>query len=418
MRQRIPSLLALLGLVLVPVPGLANDPFLLNDYALSLQAKGDYPKALEKLQEAYRLYPYDETLKKNLAETYTVIGNRQMEQNRFDEAAETFDRARELYPEAARYGTLRGIALYHGKRYDAALYEFERARGIAGDTPDVLYYLGKVRYDTGDLAGALEVWERILERNPDNAKIRELADKVRREQAVEARMEKGYSGKFTISYDAQVKMDLADEILKALEDAYNRVGSDLTHYPTAKVPVLLYTKKDYRSITAGPDWSGGLYDGKIRLPIGGAEQLTPQLREVLFHEYTHVVVREITGGNCPTWLNEGLAELQGRREVNRPLPELGKALKNGGLLPMSTLEGPFMGLSAREAALAYQQSYALVNFLVTQYGWHKVKEMLVALGSGLDTAAAVKRALGDYGLDYPAVIQEWRAYLQKEYGAS
>jgi len=77
-----------------------------------------------------------------------------------------------------------------------------------------------------------------------------------------------------------------------------------------------------------------------------------------------------------------------------------------------------MGLSAREAALAYQQSYALVNFLVTQYGWHKVKEMLVALGSGLDTAAAVKRALGDYGLDYPAVIQEWRAYLQKEYGAS
>ena len=104
-------------------------------------------------------------------------------------------------------------------------------------------------------------------------------------------------------------------MLKALERAYNRVGTDLSYYPSVRVPVILYTKKDYRSLTASPEWSGGLYDGKIRLPIGGAAHMTPMLRGVLFHEYTHVVVRELTKGNCPSWLNEGLAEYSGRRLV-------------------------------------------------------------------------------------------------------
>ena len=32
------------------------------------------------------------------------------------------------------------------------------------------------------------------------------------------------------------------------------------------------------------------------------------LRSLLYHEYTHAVFREQTGGDRPYWLNEGLAE--------------------------------------------------------------------------------------------------------------
>lgn len=407
----------LLSLLSVPVShAIANDPFLLNDYALELLKKGEYEKGLEQLQKAFGMFPYNETLRKNLAEAYTFVGQRRMEKGLFDEAAASFDNARELFPDNARYGILRGIALYSGKHHDAAAYELERARSIGGDSLELLYYLGRVYYDTGNLTGAQEVWDKALTIDPSNRAVRELADKLRRELAVESRMDKGYSSKFVISYDTEVKSDLADGVLSALEDAYNRVGSDFSHFPVSRIPVLLYTKKDYRSVTMSPDWSGGLYDGKIRLPIGGATELSSVLRGVLFHEYTHVVVHEISNGNCPTWLDEGLAEYEGRKEYNPPMAELGRAAKQGNFLAFASLEGSFASLNVREAALAYQQSYAMVNFMISTYGAYKVKDILVNLGTGMPIKVALGKALEDYGLDYDAVVREWQEYMRRDFG--
>jgi tetratricopeptide (TPR) repeat protein len=394
----------------------ANDPFVLNDYALELQTRGDHEKALEQLQKAYSMFPYNETLKRNLAEAYTYAGQTEMGRNEYDVAAASFDKARELFPDVPRYYILRGIALYYGKYYDAAQNELERARGLNGESADLLYYLGRIHYDSGNLAAALEVWDKALVLKPDYRPVKELAEKARREQAVEGQMGKGYSSRFVISYDAEVTSHLASDILDTLEDAYNRVGSDLSHFPSARIPVILYTRKDFRTVTAGPDWSGGLYDGKIRLPIGGADDLSQMLKGVLFHEYTHVIVNELTHGNCPTWLNEGLAELEGRKLMNQPMADLGKAAKKGDFIPFTGLEGAFTPLSTQQAALAYQQSYALVNFMVSSYGWYKVKDILLNLGAGMKIDGAMKKGLADFGLDYAGVVQEWKLYMNREFG--
>jgi tetratricopeptide (TPR) repeat protein len=393
----------------------ASDPVSLNNYALDLLNRGEYDKALEEFQRAYSLNAYDPTVKRNLAEAYAYVGRFQLEKNKYDDAALYFDNAGQLFPDDSRYAVLRGIALYFAKRYDAAAYELERARGLGGDTVEVLYFLGRVRYDTDNLAGALELWDKALELDPANKPVKELADKARRELAVEGRMGKGYSARFNISYDSG-KSDLADSVLETLENAYNRVGSDLDYFPTARVPVILYTQRDYRTVTAGPDWSGGLYDGKIRLPIGGAKELADVMKGVLFHEYTHVVVRELTGGNCPTWLNEGLAELEGRKQYNPPLHEIARAVRNGSLLSLASLEGSYTSFDGKQALLAYEQSYSIVTFMTSTYGWYKVREILVNLGSGMPVAAAVTKELADFGLDYARVEQEWRDYIRRELG--
>ena len=410
------ALIALSISLITPLPTRADDPIIRNDYALDLMNRGEYEKALEQLQKAFSLYPYDETLRKNLAVAYMYVGKHEMEANRYMEAAENFDHARELAPDKALYGVMRGVALYLAKNYDAARFELERARGVGGDTVDILYYLGRVNYDTGELAAAIECWEKALALEPGNKAVREMVEKVRREAAVESRMDKEHSSKFEISHDAEVSSDLADGILDVLESAYNRVGSDLDYFPTARVPVILYTKKDYRSVTESPDWSGGLYDGKIRLPVGGATEITPQLRAILFHEYTHVVVHELTGGNVPTWLNEGLAEYEGRKELNLPMAELGKAAKHGGYLTFPALEGSFGSLNNKQASLAYQQSYSMVNYMIGAYGWYNVREILVNLGQGITIDAAIKKALNGFSLDYPGMVQEWQAYMQKDFG--
>jgi hypothetical protein len=265
------------------------------------------------------------------------------------------------------------------------------------------------------LPSAIEVLDKALEIQPDNHEINALVAKARRELVVEGKMDKGFSSRFVVSYDAGDRSNLADSILDALESAYNRVGSDFNHFPNARIPVLIYTKTDYRSLTNSPDWSGGMYDGKIRLPVGGATEVNNILRSLLFHEYTHVVIQDITSGNCPIWLNEGLAELEGRRDFNHPLKELEKAVRQKTLLPLSLLERSFSSLQAKDASLAYQQSYSFVKYLTSTYGWHKIKDILVNLGAGKETSAAVSTALSDLSVDYNGLYLEWLSSVEKEY---
>ena len=394
----------------------ADEPFDTNNSAVRLLQKGEYEKALALLQKTFSLFPYNDAVRNNLASAYAALAKRQLEEKRFDEAAGNFEQALKLTPDNRDFSILRGIALHAGKHYDEAIIVLDQARHAGGDSPTLLFYLGKAYYDSGNMEGALEAWDKALALEPGNKTLRDMAEKARREYAVESPMGRGYRSLFVISYDGGTGSDLVQSVLEQLDTAFNRVGSDFDYYPTARVPVILYTRKDFRDITHGPDWSGGIYDGKVRLPIGGAAALTPVLRGVLFHEYAHVVVGELTNRNCPVWLNEGLAEVEGRREYDPPLAALASAVKRGKLLPFADLEKSMLGLNAHDAALAYQQSYSLARYLVSSYGWHKVRELLVNLGTGKSFADAFSAAFGDYGLDYPKIVEAWKETVGKEYG--
>src|SRR5205814_97190 len=67
--------------------------------------------------------------------------------------------------------------------------------------------------------------------------------------------------------------------------------------------------------TEAPSWAGALNDGKLRIPIGGVDAMNPELGRVLEHELTHSFIRSMARGRCPTWLNEGLAQLMEPRSA-------------------------------------------------------------------------------------------------------
>ena len=415
-----PSLKKVLCLVLLCfvnsafAPVFANEPLLQNNYAVELLQNKEYEKALEYFQDAYHLYPNDLTIKKNLAFAYVMVGEQFMGKGRFAEAADKYDHAGELYPDDPKLKLLRGIALYALKDYDNARFEFDRAIALGGETPETLFHLGRVYYDTGETDRALQLWEKALQLAPDNQDLQAILEKTRREAAVESAMGKGHGGKFLVTYDTAVPRDTADRIIDLLEGYYNSVGYDLGRYPQAKVPVILYARKDYKNITSSPDWSGGVYDGKIRIPADAIGEISPRIRATLRHEYTHAVVYDMTRGNCPVWLNEGLAEVEGRMEYDTPIVEAPRALKDGTFKPMKSLEGSFIGLERKSALLAYEQSYLMVKFMIKSYGWHKIQELLNALGSGLDIGAAFVKALGEYGLDYQKAQDEFMESVRKD----
>ena len=392
-----------------------GESFLHSDSSRELINKGEYEKAIEQLQNELNLFPYLKNVKNSLADAYAALGKQHLGQKKFDEAAENFDRALKLFPEKLDFAIMRGVALYSGKRFDEAAIVLEQSRNTNEDNAVILFYLGRISYDKGNLPEAINAWDKALLLDPNNKAITGLLNKARRELPAESHMKKEFGSKFVISFDEGSKSDVADEVLEALDTAYNRVGSDLFHYPVVTVPVILYTRKEYLIATDSPEWSGGQYDGKIRLPIGGVSKINPILRGVLSHEYTHVVVAELTRNNCPGWLNEGLAEIEGRKEYDSSLAALETAARNGVFLPFTALEKSWSFVGTKDVMLAYQQSYSIAKFMVSNYGWHKVREILVNLGNGMSIDDSIAMALRDYGLDYKQIIQDWQIQVSEEY---
>jgi len=77
------------------------------------------------------------------------------------------------------------------------------------------------------------------------------------------------------------------------------------------------------------------------------------------------------------------------------------------------LSEPFTGLADNKVRLAYEQSYSLVHFMVDQFGWHKMTELLEKLGKRQDWQTAIADVYQDYGLDWPAIQSEWQANLSR-----
>jgi tetratricopeptide (TPR) repeat protein len=391
-----------------------SDPVVHSVSGRELIQRGQYEKGLEQLSQAYHLFPLNVMLKQNLAEGYSAYGHQFFKQKKYEQADENFVKALELYPDNTTYILLHGICCYNLKLYDVARYELQRAREIAPESVELLYFLGLVQYDTDNRAEAVELWEQALKLAPGRTEISALLAKARKEIAVEAGMDRGHSSRFNLTYDPDVDSTFALALLDVLEAAANLVGAELGLFPEARVPVAVYTRADYKTVTDSPDWSGGFYDGTIRLPFGALKEVTPALRSILYHEYAHVVVFELTRGNCPLWLNEGIAEMFGRMQLNQPMVALGRAARSGTFADFRKLEAGFSSFSSREAGLAYQQSYSLVDFMVKSYGWHRVKQILSDLGQGMTFDTAVSQALKDYNLNYDRLVLEWRASVQRD----
>jgi len=308
--------------------------------------------------------------------------------------------ARDAFEEALRYVDTDsaahlglGIASFHLKDERAAERELGRAIELKPREKIAYQVLGDLAYRRDDLGAAMAQWEKALEIDPSDAALSARLDRIRREHRTEKDFNRDVTSHFSIKYEGREKIEAGRIVLRILEDAYGEVGRALSSYPEQEIAVILYTNQQFQEVTDAPGWSGGLYDGKIRIPIGGIEQETPGLRRLLFHEYTHAVVRAITR-RVPTWLNEGLAQYFEGREVGSRQKEMLRQLAQSGKMPaLRDMEGSFMGLSGTQASLAYLISLSAVQHLADRYGMYRIKMMLDDLSKGIDPGQAINNAL-------------------------
>jgi tetratricopeptide (TPR) repeat protein len=199
-----------------------------------------------------------------------------------------------------------GICYYETGDYRNARDYLENALEADENNALALKYLALTCYKLDDLKNSLSYAEASLEIQSD-AQLQAHCSKLKRE----IKAMKGYGNtrrvNFNIIFSKFEHNEIRFAVIDILENAYRDIGHQMDTYPSTPVSVILYNEKNFFDVTRAPGWAGGLFDGKIRVPIRGIKPDEPLLKRVLYHEYTHALVHTITS-KCPRWLHEGLSD--------------------------------------------------------------------------------------------------------------
>jgi hypothetical protein len=176
---------------------------------------------------------------------------------------------------------------------------------------------------------------------------------------------------------------------------------------------VLYTDQAFFDVTQAPSWSGAVNDGKLRIPVEGMTSVTPELARVLKHELAHSFINYVSGGRCPQWLHEGIAQLLEPKSVSSSGRRLAQLFKTQHEIPFNALETSFMRFSPMEAVLAYDESLAAAEYISETYGMSDLRRVLERLGQGSSTEAALRATIHS---DYGQLETEVGKYLASKYG--
>jgi tetratricopeptide (TPR) repeat protein len=279
-------------------------------------------------------------------------------------------------------------------------------------TPDYLVLLGSAYYGMENLDQAIAEWNKALALD-DNAKLREAVSRAQRERDISGSYSELRSEHFLLRYDGQQNEKLSGEILRSLDGSFQDLVLDLDYAPSEAIVVVLYPNQAFRDITRTPNWVGALNDGKIRIPVSGLTQMTPDLARVLKHELTHSFVRLITLGHCPVWFNEGLAQLEEGATSAGLGSQLAQAFAPGKIPTYASLEGSFVSLPADQATLVYAKSLAAIEYLRDVLGMGEIRRILKQMPTA-DFSGVLQDELR---MSYPTFEDEVASYVVKKYGS-
>lgn len=387
----------------------AQDPVAAE--GLSFFQRGLYAEALGKFLEASSRNPGDDRLEKNVALCYLAIGWEALNRDDFEEAEKNLSTSL-TYSEL--YQAYLGLGYIASRRNDLPQAEdyYLRALEINPEAHEIGLNLGIVYYYQEKLDEALESLTEYARTNPDDKTAQYYIDKIKRESPVESGLDTRETGHFVVKYSGSNKNLVGDSLLPILEDAYAMVGERLGYYPDRKITVILYTDQEFKAATNSPGWAGAIFDGKIRIPVKGVSDSTDLLKKMVIHEYTHAVVFELAGQQCPAWLNEGIAQEMEKGPVNEADSIVMEyVILRGPKVPLGMLTESFTTMSPESAYTAYMMSLSAVDFLITKYGMSSVKTLLAGIGQGKSVDEAIQAALMMTLDDF---VERWVVYLKNK----
>ncbi|OGW82334.1 MAG: hypothetical protein A3G33_11560 [Omnitrophica bacterium RIFCSPLOWO2_12_FULL_44_17] len=281
---------------------------------------------------------------------------------------------RELYNQAVEH--------FNKHEFDVAEKILKESIELDQSNPYAYELLGDITNLNHDLDSAKIYYGKAFSLN-SNPRVREKVEKLTREKEVDKTQQQYLDQYFIIRYRRGEKFE-GGKIREVLREAYRTISQDYNIYPQYKIPVILYDKGEYQTVMGQvPHWSGGLYDGKIRLPAYSETMTLESIKRLAFHELTHAFVLDMSRMHAPVWLQEGLAQYEENKAVPINLALLEDAIKSQKLLGLDKIIfGDVNQLEASDALLFYLESFSLASAMVEKYRFYKVKQILTEIGEG------------------------------------
>jgi len=305
------------------------------------------------------------------------------------------DLCRQLAETSSKASLCAGLSYFKLADYASAIPYLEKALESGADEFTARKYLSFSYYyrDNFDQSMLNAEKGRVIAKD---AELESFYSRLVREKQAHRNYVGESSNHFRVQFDGYEHGEMSRKVIGMLEEAYSATGRDIDYFPSEPITVILYTTHDFHDITQAPGWSGGIFDrkdGKIRVPVRGAEGRDALLKTVLTHEYVHAMIHSITK-SCPLWVHEGMAEYYSK----------GPSQRIGQAIPLTRLEESLAGLNGRGIMIAYAESHSAVSYLIDKYRPYRMKDMLYCLARGSDLNTAFKDS---FQMSYTEFTERW-----------
>lgn len=305
-----------------------------------------------------------------------------------DRAAAVFAEGLQQYPANPNLHFGAGVAAHLRGRDSEARAALEKALQLEPEFIGAAALYGELAYQHGDVDVAIQTYERALAYAPMNQNLASRLAVWRAEASKELRLD----GRFSIAFDGPAESRLAAHATQALQSSYWRLGKALGAYPSDSIAVVFYTREDFTAATGAPEWAGGAFDTRIRMPVRGALAVQAQFDRILTHELAHAMIAGLARRGIPAWLHEGLASYLEPGDVGAAALRL----RSAQIVPLSDLQEGFGDLSERQARVAYDESLLAASVIAERLG-PNLSLLIESLGRGQDLVSA----LDQFGVTIP-----------------
>jgi len=384
-------------------PNLADAHLLLARIAIE---EDNYKAAEEKVEAALKVNP-------NLADAWSLKAVTEYLQGRAAAEQEILPRILRQNPAYGRVFADLGDFLVIKRQYGKAVEFYRRAIETDPDLADARANLGINLLRLGEEAEGRRILEEAYNLDPYNVwtvNTLRLLDSFTRFDTFE-------TARFRGKLHQKESALLRPYVEELLETSFADQMARYRFTPDRKIVFEMYPDhEDFAVRTLGLPGLGALgasfgsvvaMDSPSARPVGAFHWAS-----TLWHELAHVVTLGLTDNRVPRWFTEGLStyeETKARPGWGDPMgPEIIRALKQRGLIPMEKLNGVFVRPEyPAQIGFAYFQAGMICEFIVEKYGFPKILEMLAAYRNAASDEAAIRQATGLSLTEFDAQFREY-----------
>ena len=308
------------------------------------------------------------------------VGAQALRDNDPERAAAIFAEGLRQYPSNPNLHFGAGVAAHLRGRDDQARLSLQKALELEPEFLGAAVLYGELVYQNGDVDLAIQTYERALAYAPMNQTLASRLAVWRAEASKERRLD----GRFSIAFDGPAEARLAALATRTLQSSYWRLGKSLGAYPSDSISVVFYTREAFHAATGAPEWAGGAFDTRIRMPVRGALDAQEEFDRILTHELAHAMIAGLAPRGIPAWLHEGLATYLEPGDVRAAIGRL----RGAQPVALADLKDGFGDLSGQQALVAYDESLVVASVVAERLG-PNLSLLLESLGRGQDMVSAL-----------------------------